>query len=133
MVDIRNKLRQHGCRMTRQRHQIYSALTDSPQSVPEIVRRLRAGGKTVDTVTIYRTLDRLIALKLIEQTRLAGNGSRYERSSKPHHHHLVCEHCGGIADIALNEALLVHEIAKKTTFRIRRHHLEFFGLCAKCQ
>jgi Fur family transcriptional regulator, ferric uptake regulator len=59
---------------------------------------------------------------------------RYELAGKEHHHHLVCENCGKIEDV-LSRVIpaLEEEIKNKHKFLVKRHSLEFFGLCEDCQ
>jgi Fur family ferric uptake transcriptional regulator len=52
---------------------------------------------------------------------------------KNHHHHLVCNSCGKIEDIRLNEQKFIKEVAVKSQFLVDHHHLEFFGYCSNCQ
>jgi Fe2+ or Zn2+ uptake regulation protein len=55
-----------------------------------------------------------------------------------HHHHLICESCGGVADFTLLPALerdldaALREAANAAGFRPDRHRLDLLGLCAAC-
>lgn len=66
---------------------------------------------------------------------LFGEGKkRYElKDTNDHHHHFFCENCGDIEDIEMKEENLLKEIKNNKRFLIRKHNLEFFGLCPKCQ
>lgn len=73
---------------------------------------------------------------IIEMIQLGERKKRYELKRETHHHHLVCTKCRTIDDIELDEGgLHPHEkaIKAKKRFKVTRHALEFFGLCAKCQ
>ena len=123
-----------GLRMTSQRQQIYAAVSDHPQSVAQIDATLKKQGMTVDTVTVYRTVERFCALGLITRTQFQDGTMMYERNEKNHHHHhLICDVCGKIEDIQIDEKRLLTKMPQTHGFQIRSHTLEFFGLCKKCQ
>jgi len=132
MVQIREELAAHGCRMTKPRQEIFAVLNHSPQSVVEIIEKLKKKNLSVDKVTIYRSLTNFVKLGLVEETQFKDKISVYELADHKHHHHLVCEKCGKIEDICLDENLLVQAVKKVSSFQIKSHHLEFFGFCKKC-
>lgn len=134
MKDIAKQLQQKGYRFTKQRQVIFDALTAHPQSVEEIVVSLKEKGVSIDRVTVYRTLDRFVDLSIVSKTQFKDKTAKYELFSKTnHHHHLVCESCGSIEDISLNEAFFLNKVSSQTNFQIKSHALEFFGICGKCQ
>jgi Fur family ferric uptake transcriptional regulator len=108
------------------------ALSFHPQSVVDIVISLRRKQTNVDMVTVYRTLEVLIELGVVGKTKF-NNKSMFELLSDDHHHHLICNDCGSIEDIPLNEAMLMNQVDKQTKFKVQSHSLEFFGLCTNCQ
>jgi Fur family ferric uptake transcriptional regulator len=85
--------------------------------------------------TVYRSLESLVGLGLVQAVDL-GDGERRYELVKPgeHHHHLVCEHCRGSVHL---DSCLVEElesaIKQKYGFEVRAHVLEMFGMCADCQ
>lgn len=123
-----------GLRMTNARKQIFSCITAHPQSVAQIAEDLKKQGETTDTATIYRTVERFSELGLISHTQFQDGTMMYERNeTNNHHHHLVCDRCGHIEDIKLDERKFLSTIPKTNGFQIKRHTLEFFGLCKKCR
>ena len=78
-------------------------------------------------------LTNLKELEIVKEIRLRDREVRYELSNCEHHHHLVCEKCGDIEDVALCEEAILKEVKKQSHFKIDSHTLEFFGLCEKCQ
>jgi Fur family transcriptional regulator, ferric uptake regulator len=127
-------LKQHHCRITRSRCAIIDALTHAPCDVEEIALKLKKQHTKIDTATIYRTLECLVSLQLIGKTQYEDAKSRYELlDGKNHHHHLVCEKCGKVKDIVLKENILMKQVSEQSDFQVKRHSLEFFGLCKGCQ
>jgi len=134
MNSISKKLRENGFRVTNQRQKILDCLTPFPQSVVEISSSLNKKGVFVDIATIYRTLDCFAELGIVGKTHFKDKVSKYELiSADYHHHHLICDKCGSVEDIALDEQFLIKEVNKHTNFKVKSHALEFFGICGKCQ
>lgn len=133
MNDISQKLRQKGYRLTTQRQRVLAVLTDHPQSVEEVLIALKNKGENPDKVTIYRTLDCFVDLGIVSKTQFKDKTAKYELLTEDsHHHHLVCDNCGSVEDIALNEATLLRKVSEQTNFQVKSHSLEFFGLCVNC-
>lgn len=134
MDEINKLLRQKGYRLTKQRQQVLGALTPFPQSVAEVISFLESKDVDVDKVTVYRTLDCFVKLGAVGKTLFKDKTAKYELLTEAnHHHHLVCDKCGSIEDIFLNEKLLLNKVCIQTDFQIKSHSLEFFGVCANCQ
>ena len=97
----------------------------------------------IGLTTVYRTLDLLERMRLINKFSVGDGQNRYEFKSgkkKEHHHHLVCTKCAKIidySDFVDEELKLVKKteqiLAKKYNFAIKDHNIEFLGLCEKCK
>lgn len=132
MVEIKKQLAAKGYRLTKPRQEIFASLDHEPQSVLQIIEKLKKKNIKIDKVTVYRTLASFVELDLVEETQFKDKISVYELADHEHHHHVQCEKCGKIEDICLDENLLIQAAKKSSSFQIRSHHLEFFGLCKKC-
>lgn len=130
---LQQRLRQHGQRLTKQRQAILAVLSHTPQSVTEIRQQLTQQGQQLDKSTVYRNLNALLATGLVLATKFQGDSVFYELAAKHHHHHVRCEDCGQIEDIELDEASLLQAASAHSSFQIKKHNLEFFGLCPKCK
>jgi Fe2+ or Zn2+ uptake regulation protein len=95
-------------RLTKQRAAILKALDGAAHlSAETILGRVREELPGVSLGTIYRTLDILRELGLVQIFSYAGSAARFE-SAIEKHHHLLCTRCGqllnvsadGVADIA---------------------------------
>lgn len=134
MNKIAEKIRESGGRFTKQSENILHTLTYSPLSVSQVSESLKLRGVNVDKVTLYRTLNRFTTLGLVGKTQFKERESMYELvSENRHHHHLICDECGKVEDIPLQENSLINEVKKKSRFLIKSHSLEFYGLCKSCQ
>ena len=122
------RIRGSGYKATPQRLTILGAIAaEQHQSMEEI--RARCPG--VGLVTVYRTLGLLSGLGVVRRLDL-GDGPRYELA-EDHHHHLICEGCGSVAEFEecpLDPSLLTQ---LWNEFEIRAHSLEVYGTCADCR
>jgi Fe2+ or Zn2+ uptake regulation protein len=88
----------------------------------------------VSRATLFRALDLLVELGVVERLDLPTGEHAYVECAPAHHHHVVCSRCGRsveIDDAGLSEA--VREIGRRSGYRIESHRLELFGLCRSCQ
>lgn len=126
-------IKEKGQRLTSQKKEVLCVLKKNPQTVLEIFTSLQSKKNSIDKATIYRILTGFVKLGIAKEIHLRDREMRYELTSCEHHHHLVCEGCGGIQDIQLRDLTLLKEVQKQSTFKIKSHSLEFFGICKKCQ
>jgi Fur family ferric uptake transcriptional regulator len=83
-------------------------------SAKEITEALRAEGSEVGLASVYRALELLDGLRLVQRLDAGEGVVRYEPADtgEGHHHHIVCERCGDVAayeDEALEQA--IHQLA----------------------
>jgi len=87
-------------RLTKQRAAILRALDDGAHvSAETILERVRAIMPGVSLGTIYRTLDILRQIGLVQMFSWGGMAARYE-ASLDKHHHLVCDVCHDILNVS---------------------------------
>ncbi len=87
-----------------------------------------------DQATIFRIINTFAEKGLVVPVQFNEGKFRYEYGPAADHHHFICEKCGEIEDISdchIDE--LEKEIQQKKKLVIKRHSLEFFGLCPNCQ
>lgn len=107
---------------------------DKPLDASSVIDYLKKQNVKADKVTVFRILNALTHKGLVIPIQLGEGKFRYEHSAKVDHHHFVCEHCGSITDISdCNIDELQKELERKSGLLIKRHSLEFFGICAVCQ
>ena len=133
MDTVTRILKEKGQRFTSQKKEVFYTLKHKPQTVLEILNSLTAKNNLMDKTTIYRILVSFEELGLVREVNLGDREIRYELANNDHHHHLVCEKCKSIEDVELCEDELLKEVKKQSSFEIKSHSLEFFGICKKCQ
>lgn len=92
-------------------------------------RRLRIG-----RATIFRALDLLTELGVVERLDLPSGEHAYVPCERAHHHHVVCRRCGRVDEVDDGGMqAFTREVARRTGYRIESHRLELFGLCPDCR
>lgn len=120
-------------RLTKQRAAILRALEDGRHHNAEtILERVREHLPGVSLGTIYRTLDILRSIGLVQVFSHAGGAAKYEATLEKHHH-LVCTNCGEVVNVAVNEALpLAQALAQDHGFDGVDCALVVTGRCPRC-
>lgn len=133
MDSITLLMRKKGQRLTPQKKELLSALQKKPQTVVQLLETIKLRKCAIDKATVYRILTGFKELGVVKEIHFGDREAYFELTDNTHHHHLVCEKCGGIEDVTLCEELLLNEVKKQSSFKIKSHSLEFFGSCRKCQ
>ncbi len=91
-------------------------------------RRLRVG-----RATIFRSLELLSGLGVVERLDLPTGEHAYVGCEPSHHHHVVCARCGRASDFDdADLTAVVEAVGARTGYRIDSHRLELFGVCPTC-
>ena len=104
-------------------------------SAIEIEDALRAGERPVGRASIYRILDELERLHLVQKLQVGQAMARYEplRSGDGHHHHLVCDTCGTVmpfTDTDLENA--IKKLSRRVPMHVAEHEIVLHGACQDC-
>ncbi len=136
MHHARATLREQGYRLTPQRNLIWEVLRDAGCHVTaeEVAAEVRRTLPDVNVSTVYRTLELLVSLDLVVETRLEGSTCYYEVSPEPTHHHFVCTHCGAVGHFSDELLAPVHaELTQCREFAVSQIQVTALGLCRECQ
>lgn len=104
-------------------------------SANEIFEALRAKDRKIGLASVYRALDELATLQLVQRLEFS-DGARFEPMlpSGEHHHHLVCDDCGKVepfADGRLEIAL--DRVGDSLGYQVDAHDVLLRGACADCR
>lgn len=104
-------------------------------SAQEISRKLDRRDREVGLASVYRALDLLQELGLVQRLDTGEGPSRYERHSPggEHHHHAVCERCGALTpfeDASLERAIA--RLGERLEHRVSGHDVVIRGTCPRC-
>jgi len=105
-------------------------------TAPEIEDALRARSqRPVSRASVYRILDELEALALVQRVETGQAMVRYERvcEHEQHHHHLVCDQCGLVmpfSDAGLERA--IDSLSERVPLAVSEHEIVLHGACRDC-
>ena len=112
--------------------EILRATCDHP-SADWIYEQARKELPNISLGTVYRNLRVLFENGLVDELSFGKYPSRYEIHTQ-RHHHIRCENCGRVDDVALGAASrLGSEAARHSRYEIIDHHVQILGLCPACQ
>lgn len=135
-------LKEKGLKVTNQRLLVLEVLAehrDSHMTAEDIYDLVKEDYPDIGLATIYRTLQLLLEMQLVDRINLDDGCIRYEISDlldgkiKHHHHHLICKTCGKVIPFRhdlLEE--LERRIEDETGFHVLDHELKFYGQCKEC-
>jgi Fur family ferric uptake transcriptional regulator len=129
------KVKALGARMTPVRKEMLLLFENHsmPISVQEILHFLQEKNLRNNKTTIYREIEFLLKNNVVKEVSFGDKKIRFEKTDPHCHHHVVCEQCGNIEDITIPEKVLMSQMEKRTKYKIKKHTMEFFGICQKCQ
>lgn len=147
MTDMQERfktlLKQNGLKVTTQRVAILQVLSNRPGehlTAEEIYDCVKEMFPDIGLATVYRTIQVLSELKLIDKLNLNDGYTRYEigsesvESTSHHHHHLICLECGQVFTFQddLLETLEA-KIEQTMGFTVVNHEVKLYGTCRECR
>lgn len=139
---LKERLREKKLKVTQQRMLVLTTLAENNgkhMAAEEIFEQIVSDFPEMGLATVYRTLQLLLEMQLIDRINLDDGCVRYEighlfeGEAKHNHHHLICRTCGEVLPF---EADLLDDLEKQiestTGFHVLDHELKFFGQCKKC-
>lgn len=126
------RLDEAGFRSGRARRQVVELLAGAECALTalEIDRRIDSVGRA----SVYRTLDRLEQLRLIQRVDIGGDAAGYERvDPATHHHHLVCQRCGRLSPFTSEQLeAAIEAVGTHSGFALVSHDVVLRGTCSDC-
>jgi len=130
------RLQASGYRLTTPLKIIVDILTDSPRALDalQLFDLGRQKYPRMGLVTVYRALDKLEELGLVQRVHREEGCHAYLRAAEGHEHLLLCTRCGrGVFFAGDDLTLLFEKVARQSGYRIEEHWLQLYGLCENCQ
>lgn len=134
--EVGTLLRSRGARMTRARRAVLTVLADDGGHLgaEEILGRAAALDPSVHRATVYRTLDALADLGVVQHVHVRRTGTAYHLTRGEREHlHAECRGCGAVQDLPAD--LLddvVAAVARRDGFTVEPAHVALSGLCTAC-
>ncbi len=134
LEEVLGRIRSAGDRVTVARRAVVAALlaSDGHATAEGLLARVQADHPEVHQATIYRNLEALERLGLVEHTHF-GHGPAVYHLADALHQHLVCEVCGIVTEVPPTLLDPVEEAVRTTYgFVMRSRHFAVVGRCATC-
>jgi len=132
---LRDRLRDHGYRITTQRQTVFDAVEALEHGTPdEILRQAQTVDELLNLSTVYRNLEVLEAVGLVRHAHLGHGSPTYHLADRHRHLHLVCGTCGQVQEVPVAIAQdLVADAKQDHGFAIDIDHFAIQGTCATCE
>ena len=131
-----NQLKTSGYKLTGPRYCVVEVLanTDKALTALEIYNQAHQQYPSIGLVSVYRTLEKLELLGLIQRVHQKENCHAYIAAPHGHEHLLICHSCGRVSFFRGDDMnALVNGIEEKTGYLVQEHWLQLVGICEECQ
>jgi Fe2+ or Zn2+ uptake regulation protein len=134
LEQVLDHLRAGGHRVTTSRRELIRSLIEAGdhRTADELAADVQSRAPDVHISTIYRNLDELERLGVIEHAHLGHGAATYHLGAVAHGH-LVCSECGTTIEVPDE---WFHAFAKRAKaahgFTVDPHHFAMIGRCAAC-
>lgn len=128
-----------GVRLTRQRRLLLELIEGAEGHVQpsELLRQAQERDPGIDRATVYRTLNLLKSIGLIDELdllHLEGHEHYYELKSRTGHAHVGCLRCGKILEFESDaQSRLSRDIERATGWKVGSARIEVAAVCPECQ
>lgn len=137
---IKKQLHAPSYKLTPQREATVRVLLENEEdhlSAEDVYLLVKEKSPEIGLATVYRTLELLSELKVVDKINFGDGVSRYDlrqEGARRFHHHLICTQCGAVQEIQED---LLGEVERKVerdwSFKVKDHRLTFHGICKNCQ
>jgi Fe2+ or Zn2+ uptake regulation protein len=127
-------IRDQGARVTSARRALVTALVQARGHVTadDLAALVQKAQPDVHLSTIYRSLDALERIGVVDHVHLGHGRAVYHLADEPHQH-LVCEVCGAVVEVPdATFAELSDTLRRRYGFAIRPNHFAVLGRCRAC-
>ena len=130
-------LKETGLKVTNVRLEVLRLLEEADvlYSAQDLYLSLTKNNFEANLSSVYRTLEKLVEVKLVNQINLDSNKhSLYEYNEHSHHHFLVCDDCNKV--VVVKECPIDNyeeKLSESHGFDITDHKIEFHGKCSDCR
>lgn len=137
---IKKQLHGASYKLTPQREATVLVLLEHEEdhlSAEDVFLLVKERAPEIGLATVYRTLELLTDLKIVEKVHFGDGVSRFDlrqEGASHFHHHLICIECGKVDEIKEDLLKEVGEVVEdRWNFEIKDHWLTFHGICSECK
>lgn len=128
-------LSESGYRVTAPRKAVLQVVASAERALnpAEVYERGRVEYERLGLVTVYRTLEKLEELDIIQRIHHPDGCHAFVAGGSGHQHPLICRQCGRTEFFRGDDlAGLIADVEARTGYRVEDHWLQFFGRCPDC-
>ena len=128
-------LEEKGGRLTGPRKVIVELMVNSERALSpiDVFDQARIEYPKMGLVTVYRTLEFLHELGLVERVHQTDGCHMYLRSAHGHEHIMLCSRCGRAVYFSGDDiSSLIQRVSNDSGFLVQEHWLQLSGLCKSC-
>ena len=139
---VKDLLREKGLKVTSQWLMVLNILSahgDEHLTVEEIYDLAKEESPEIGLATIYRTVQVLLELHVIEKVTFDDGFARYELNGEEtgsghRHHHAICTQCGKVYSLETDLLdTLEKQVFESLGFEVTDHEVKLYGLCSACR
>ncbi len=127
----------HNLKKTGHRLMILTILKESDRflSADDLYMKMKEEDENISLSTVYRILETFVLKSIVSAVNVEFSKKvLYELAHEAHGHRLICTNCHKVVYV---EDCPVHNfedaISEEYDFDIKRHKLDFYGLCSECK
>lgn len=130
------QLQKNGYRLTAARRAVVETVAASRRALSpvQVYDTARRRYPTLGLVSVYRTLEKLEELHLIQRVHQPEGCQAFIAAGEGHQHLLLCQVCGRTIFFEGDDLhTLITSLSRRTGYRINEHWLQLFGVCPTCR
>ncbi len=130
------QLQDNGYRLTGARRAVVEIVVSSTHALTpvEVYDAAREKYPDLGLVSVYRTLEKLEELKLIQRVHQPKGCQAFITAGTGHQHLLLCSECGQTTLFEGDDLdNFIQSVARKTGYQVSEHWFQLFGLCPNCK
>jgi Fur family ferric uptake transcriptional regulator len=130
------QLKENGYRLTNARKAVIETVAGTTFALNplDVYEQAKANCPGLGLVTVYRTLEKLEELGLIQRVHQPNGCNAYLPHADGHQHLIICQQCGKAEYFEGDDMNAFFErVAGEHGFTVREHWLQLFGICSDCK
>lgn len=133
-ANLQQILKEHDKFFTNPRRIIFEELANlNHPTAEELFIAIRNRPAKISLATIYRNLQTMEEVGLIDKLNFKTTAETRYEIRKELHYHVVCTHCGAIAEMGSFRSVSIEPTAEKLTgYKAQGHDVTVYGLCPNC-
>ncbi len=131
-----SRLKDSGFRLSTSLRAVVEVLANTQRALnaTQIFDLARKSHPSLGLVSVYRTLDKLEQINLIQRVHQSKDCHAYLPACQGHQHLLLCRQCG-LTWVFEGDELgsLIAKVEQESGYQVQDHWLQLFGICFECQ